>query len=177
MTPTDLALAQIECDLSTDVARKIAFELHADFVEYTKSVFDNASIVTTTGKVRESARWIKENYSKPISVAQAAESASMSKRNFQRRFKCEFDMTPLEYLLRARFEVARKMLRTTNLPVDKIARRCGMGDGNRLGRLFKERYGISPTQFRAQQHFEFAELWPASNGGRDIAAEVSLDIE
>jgi transcriptional regulator GlxA family with amidase domain len=177
MTPTDLALAQIESDLSTDIARKIALELHTDFVEETKSVYDNASIVTTTRRVRESARWIKENYSKPISVAQAAESASMSKRNFQRRFKCEFDMTPLEYLLRARFEVARNMLRTTNVPVDKIARRCGLGDGNRLGRLFKKRYGMSPTQFRAQQHLEFEELWPASSGGRDIAAPVSLNTE
>jgi transcriptional regulator GlxA family with amidase domain len=49
------------------------------------------------------------------------------------------------------------MLRDTDLPVDKIARRCGMGDGNRLGRLFKERYGMSPTQFRARQHFESEE--------------------
>jgi transcriptional regulator GlxA family with amidase domain len=44
------------------------------------------------------------------------------------------------------------MLSSTNIPVGKIARRCGMGDGNRLGRLFKERYGMSPTEFRAQRH-------------------------
>lgn len=81
----------------------------------------------------------------------------MSKRNYQRRFKFEFGMTPLEYLLRTRFEVVRAMLRNTDLPVDKIARRCGMGDGNRLGRLFKERYGMSPTQFRAQQRLEVSE--------------------
>lgn len=159
VTPTDLVLAQIERDLNSDTARKIARELQTNYVEQNKSELDDASIVTTTEKIRESARWIRENYSKAISVAQAAESAAMSKRNFQRRFKCEFGITPLEYLLRTRFEVVRTMLRNTDLPVDKIARRCGMGDGNRLGRLFKERYGVSPTQYRAQQHIKSEERW------------------
>ena len=68
------------------------------------------------------------------------------------KLKQEFGMTPLEYLLRTRFDVVCTMLSSTNIPVGKIARRCGMGDGNRLGRLFKERYGMSPTEFRAQRH-------------------------
>jgi transcriptional regulator GlxA family with amidase domain len=162
VTPTDLALSQIERDLSSDTARKIARLLNTNYNEQSKAEFDDASITTTTEKIRESARWIKENYSNAISVAKAAESAAMSKRNFQRRFKFEFGMTPLEYLLRTRFEVVCSMLRNTDLPVDKIARRCGMGDGNRLGRLFKERYGMSPTQFRAQQHFESEDRWSTS---------------
>jgi transcriptional regulator GlxA family with amidase domain len=172
VTPTDLALSQIERDLSSETARKVARVLQASHVEQNKSELDDANVTTTTEKVRESARWIKENYSKAISVAQAAESAAMSKRNFQRRFKCEFGMTPLEYLLRTRFEVVSAMLRNTDLPVDKIARRCGMGDGNRLGRLFKERYGMSPTQFRARQHFEPEERYVAPEESWNAATET-----
>ncbi len=154
VTPTEMALTQIERDLSADTAQKVARAMQAKFVEQTRPEIEGANIVTTTEKIRASARWIHENYSKPISVAQAAESAAMSKRNYQRRFKDEFGTTPLEYLLRARFDVVITLLRTTDLPVDKIARRCGMGDGNRLGRLFKERYGMSPTHFRARQRFD-----------------------
>ncbi|MGF6573303.1 transcriptional regulator GlxA family with amidase domain [Paraburkholderia sp. GAS333] len=172
VTPTDLALSQIERDLSSDTARKIARLLHPTYNEQSKNEHDDANITTTTEKIRESARWIKDNYSKAISVAKAAESAAMSKRNFQRRFKCEFGMTPLEYLLRTRFEVVCTMLKNTDLPVDKIARRCGMGDGNRLGRLFKERYGMSPTQFRAQQHFESEERWLTPEDGWHSATEM-----
>lgn len=157
MSSTDLTLALIERDLSPDVARKVALELHRHYIENNDSALDDEDIVTTTRKVHEAARWIKENYDKTISVAEAAESASMSKRNFQRRFKCEFGMTPLEYLVHARFEIVQKMLRTTDLPIEKIARRCGIRDGNRLGRVFKERYGMSPTQFRAQQQLDGVE--------------------
>jgi transcriptional regulator GlxA family with amidase domain len=44
------------------------------------------------------------------------------------------------------------MLEDTDLPIDKVARWCGMGDGNRLGRIFKQRIGMSPTQYRAHKH-------------------------
>ena len=174
-TPADFALGQIERDLSPDTARKIARVLHPGFIERTRTGFDDVGITTTTDKIRESARWIKENYSNAISVAQAAESAAMSKRNFQRCFKREFGVTPLEYLLRTRFEVVCDMLRNTSLPVDKIARRCGMGDGNRLGRLFKERYGMSATQFRAQQHLDHVERRVSSDrawGSADLTLRL-----
>lgn len=171
-TPAELALVQVERDLSTDTARKIARVLDTDFDEPTRSVYADSGITTTADKIRESARWIKENYGSSISVAQAAEAAAMSRRNFQRRFKCEFGITPLEYLLRTRFEIVCDLLRSTNLPVDKIARRCGMGDGNRLGRLFKERYGMSPTQYRVQHKLEIVERVLSSDATSDTAAGI-----
>ncbi|WP_239482903.1 helix-turn-helix domain-containing protein [Paraburkholderia sp. C35] len=151
-SPTEMALVQIERDLSTEAARRIAHAMQPQVHQRLRPDVDDSGIATTTEKIRESARWIRENYSNAISVSQAAESAAMSKRNYQRRFKVEFGMTPLEYLLRTRFEVVCSMLMDTELPIDKIARRCGMGDGNRLGRIFKVRYGMSPTSFRALRH-------------------------
>jgi AraC-like DNA-binding protein len=47
-----------------------------------------------------------------------------------------------------------------------------MGDGNRLGRLFKERYGMSPTQFRARQHFESEERCLAHEESWSAATEI-----
>ncbi|MEM5438818.1 helix-turn-helix domain-containing protein [Paraburkholderia diazotrophica] len=156
-TPSEMALLQIERDLNAEIARRVARALQTNVPERVRPDAEDLNIATTTEKIRESARWIRENYSKPISVGLAAESAAMSKRNYQRRFKSEFGMTPLEYLLRTRFEVVCSMLIETDLPIDKIARRCGMGDGNRLGRIFKLRYGVSPTHFRALRHLPAEE--------------------
>ena len=172
MKPTDMALAQIERDLGLDIARKIAHVFDTSLIEHTQPGLGDASIITTAKKIRESAHWFRENYSQPVSVAQAAEAAAMSRRNFQRRFKAEFNTTPLEYLLRTRFHAACTLLSNTDLPVDKIARRCGMGDGNRLGRLFKERYGMSPTQFRSRQYLDVEERCAAPDGGTGIATEL-----
>ncbi|MBP0589688.1 helix-turn-helix domain-containing protein [Paraburkholderia sp. LEh10] len=175
-TATDMALAQIERDLSAETAHRIAHALQPDVRERIRPDMDDLSMATTTEKIRESARWIRENYSKAISVSQAAECATMSKRNYQRRFKVEFGMTPLEYLLRTRFEVVCSMLMDTDLPIDKIARRCGMGDGNRLGRIFKVRYGMSPTSFRALRHLGNGShgLTPVSRSGGAREYDVAI---
>ena len=37
-----------------------------------------------------------------------------------------------------------------DLSVDKIARRSGMGNGDRLAKIFRKRMMISPTEFRTQ---------------------------
>ncbi len=146
----DMALAQIERDLGVDASSRIFRVLQPHAGQRIKFDLDGLNARTTIQKIYESARWMKENYEKSISVTQAADVAAMSPRNYQRRFKQEFGVTPLEYLIRARLEIVCDLLSDTDLPINKIARRCGMGDANRLGRLFKRRYGISPMHFRAR---------------------------
>jgi transcriptional regulator GlxA family with amidase domain len=74
----------------------------------------------------------------------------MSERNFLRHFRQQFRVTPSEYLLQARLEKSCHLLVESELPVDKIARRCGMTSGTRLAKIFRKRYGMSPTEFRLQ---------------------------
>jgi transcriptional regulator GlxA family with amidase domain len=74
----------------------------------------------------------------------------MSERNFLRRFKLELGMTPSDYLLQARLAITCSLLIDSELPVDKIARRSGMGNGDRLAKIFRKRMMISPTEFRSQ---------------------------
>jgi len=102
-----------------------------------------------TDRIRAGAKWLRENYKRSISIAQAAEGVGMSERTFLRRFKTETSVTPSEYLLGVRLEAVCCLLLETSLPVDKIARRCGMGGGERLSRVFRRRFSLTPTDFRA----------------------------
>ncbi len=101
-------------------------------------------------KVRAAARWLQENCQQPISIADAAQFAAMSERNFLRRFKMEMGITPSSFLLHERLAVTCSLLTESELPVDKIARRTGMGNGDRLAKVFRKRMRISPTEFRIQ---------------------------
>lgn len=150
-TPLELALAKVEMDLGVDVARRVARESTPRSADRAELRADDLNVSTAVDKVRESARWMRENLGRDISVADAAELAAMSNRNYLRRFKAEFGEAPLEYLLRTRFELICRLLIETDLPVDKIARRCGMGNGDRMGRLFRRRYGLSPTEYRTRR--------------------------
>jgi transcriptional regulator GlxA family with amidase domain len=101
-------------------------------------------------KVRAAARWLQENCQQSISIADAAQFAAMSERNFLRRFKMEMGITPSSFLLHERLAVTCSLLTESELPVDKIARRTGMGNGDRLAKVFRKRMRISPTEFRIQ---------------------------
>ena len=101
-------------------------------------------------QITASARWLEANVERPVSIDDAAQVAAMSERNFLRRFKSEIGMTPSDYLQRARLNMSCKMLVESSLPVDKVARRCGVNSGAQLARLFRKYLSTTPTEYRAR---------------------------
>jgi transcriptional regulator GlxA family with amidase domain len=142
------ALALVKRDLGYEVARDIGERVMPGASNKLNQLLRDVSAKTVQEKVRASARWLDENCERSIAVAEAAQVAVMSGRSFSRHFKFEFGMTPSEYLLRARLDLVCRLLSETDLPVEKIARRCGIGSGDRLGKIFRKRLKASPTEYR-----------------------------
>lgn len=103
---------------------------------------------TPSERIKATVEWLNENYGGRISIANMAERALMSERNFLRRFRAEIGHTPHEYLSQIRLESARQLLLTTALPVDKVARHCGLFNGDHLRKHFLKRFGMSPAEYR-----------------------------
>jgi transcriptional regulator GlxA family with amidase domain len=144
------ALAMIKRDLGGATARTVAERLLADSCSNLAPLLGEDGALTPGDKVRAAARWLQENCQQAISIADAAQFAAMSERNFLRRFKMEMGITPSSFLLHERLAVTCSLLTESELPVDKIARRTGMGNGDRLAKVFRKRMRISPTEFRIQ---------------------------
>jgi transcriptional regulator GlxA family with amidase domain len=143
------ALTLVKHDLRLEVAREIGEEIIPGSGQRLSRMLSYAGATSARDKIRASARWLKENCERTISVADAVQVAAMSERNYLRRFKDEIGITPSEYLLRARLDMVCHLLIETDLPVDKIARRNGMANGDRLAKIFRKRLLISPTEYRA----------------------------
>jgi transcriptional regulator GlxA family with amidase domain len=144
------ALGMIKRDLGAAAARTVAERLLADSCSNLAPLLSEDGALTPGDKVRAAARWLQENCQQSISIADAAQFAAMSERNFLRRFKMEMGITPSSFLLHERLAVTCSLLTESELPVDKIARRTGMGNGDRLAKVFRKRMRISPTEFRIQ---------------------------
>ncbi|MFC0398963.1 helix-turn-helix domain-containing protein [Paraburkholderia rhizosphaerae] len=143
------ALTLVVRDHGLDVAREIAEQLIPGSSAKLMPLLGSVG-ATVADKVRRCAQWLRENCDRPISVSDAAQEAAMSERNFLRRFKLEMGSTPSEYLLQARLDMTCRLLAGTELPVDKIARRSGMGNGDHLAKIFRKRWSISPTEYRVR---------------------------
>jgi transcriptional regulator GlxA family with amidase domain len=142
------ALMLIKRDLGPSVVRAVAERLLPIVGGKLAPLFVDSAPATVGDKMRSLARWLRENCERAIFVADAAQAVAMSERNFLRRFKLEMGVTPSEYLLQARLEMTCWLLADTELPVGKIARCCGMVDGDYLARIFRKRLGLSPTEYR-----------------------------
>jgi len=146
--PIAAALSIVKRDFGAAIAREVSERSIPGAWAKLATVLDDTDGGGVRHKIDAAARWMRENYVRPISIADAARVAAMSERNFLRRFKAQIGLTPSEYLLRARLDASCMLLTATDLPVDKIARRCGAGSGDGLAKIFRKRLSISPTEYR-----------------------------
>ncbi|SAK48438.1 AraC family transcriptional regulator [Caballeronia catudaia] len=144
------SLALLKKDLGREMAVRVADRVGSGADIALAADFEETQTATLAKKVSASARWLLQNCAKPISVVDAARMSSMSERNFVRLFKREIGVTPSRYLLRARLDLTCKLLASSELPVDKIARSTGLSNGERLSKLFRKEFSMSPTEFRTQ---------------------------
>jgi transcriptional regulator GlxA family with amidase domain len=86
----------------------------------------------------------------PLSVEALAAVTGMSVRSFARHFAGEANMTPREYVERARIDAARNLLEAGALPLKAVAYDCGFGDADRMRAVFSRRLGVTPADYREQ---------------------------
>jgi len=93
--------------------------------------------------------WALANLDRPMSIDDLARHARMSRRSFTRRFREEVGQSPSQWITRQRVEHARQLLESSELTVDQIARRTGLGTGVSLRQHLRAALGVSPSAYRS----------------------------
>ena len=92
---------------------------------------------------------ILRRFSEPeLSVSAIAGEVGMSDSRLSTECRKVYRMTPLEHITRARMQRARRLLRTTDMPVKDIAVECGYYDISGFNRRFKAYTGMTPQQYK-----------------------------
>lgn len=92
--------------------------------------------------------WARARLHQPLTIGELASRAGMSTRTFGRHFAREVGTTPLRWLNQQRLARARELLETTDLPVDTVAERSGLGTGDGLRQHFHRALGTTPAAYR-----------------------------
>ncbi|MBZ4411265.1 helix-turn-helix domain-containing protein [Myxococcus sp. XM-1-1-1] len=98
--------------------------------------------------VLRAQEWLEAHYQGPVTLAEAAEAASLGARTLLRRFQKATGDTPLDYVQRLRVEAARRMLETSPRTVEDISQAVGYADTTSFRRRFKARTGLTPDAYR-----------------------------
>ena len=100
-------------------------------------------------RIRQIASELLENCGDVPPVVELARKTGYSPVHFSRVFKKVTGTLPREFVIRARVERAKQLLRDSSLSVGEIANALGYSDVYFFSRQFKNRAGVSPTGFRA----------------------------
>ncbi len=101
-------------------------------------------------QLAEAIAYMESHFTEDIRIADAAALTHYSTRHFCRLFHSLYGKPPREYLITLRLEQAQKLLRETTQSISEIAGSCGFSDSSYFTRLFGERLGATPRQFRKQ---------------------------
>jgi len=83
-----------------------------------------------------------------VSLGELAEECHMSISYLSHLFKETTGMSVMEYLNACRMLAAKKYLATTDLPIGEIVTMCGFSDDSNFSRNFKQKTGMTPSEFR-----------------------------
>lgn len=98
--------------------------------------------------LRRVTEYIHEHLAEDVPLAKLAQVANLSPHRFAHNFKQATGIAPHQYVIRARLERARAMLRDGDQSICAIAYAAGFGSPSRFASLFRRAMGVTPSAYR-----------------------------
>lgn len=123
------------------------------------AVTQSAKVETASGRahggiaphrLRRLEDYIDAHLDRSLSLEELADQVGLSLFHFAREFKASVGQTPHQYVLQRRLQRTRHLLDSGTATVHDIALQCGFADSSHLVRAFRQRFGTTPGQWRAQ---------------------------
>lgn len=124
----------------------ILIELYRSNPEY----FPMRGHSTMSDAVLNAQRYVNEHFNRKLTLTEIADQNFISRHALSLAFKDIVGTTFKEYLLLFRITEAKKLLITTDFSVSQIAEAVGYVNVNNFVKIFKDREGTTPLQYRKQ---------------------------
>lgn len=98
--------------------------------------------------ISRAIRHMSLHYTEELTIGELAEISFMSERQFRMHFQERYRCAPKQYLMALRLKQAVYQLCNTQLSVNEIAGQCGFSDSNYFTRVFRQRMGMAPKNYR-----------------------------
>ena len=93
-------------------------------------------------------QFIRENASRTIHVTDVVEATNISRRSLESRFQKLIGRTLHEEIWQSHFDLATRLLSSSDLPLQEIAQRSGFRTASALVNLFRQRFEMTPKEYR-----------------------------
>lgn len=113
-----------------------------------KKIVDSKNKKLVENPIDNAKRFIRENISENISIKDISEHVFLNPQYFMRMFKKETGMSILEYITKERIDLAKKLLATTDFPINNVAICVGYDNFSYFSKIFKRNTKMTPAEYR-----------------------------
>ena len=107
--------------------------------------------ISKSSILRPAISYIEKHLSNPmLSNTELAKQIGVSEVYLRKLFSAHYNTTPKQYILDIRIQKAKQLLIGTPYKITAVAEVCGFSSPYHFCRAFKERTGLTPTQFAVQ---------------------------
>jgi AraC family transcriptional regulator of arabinose operon len=117
--------------------------------------------------------YMLEDLSRPLRLAEIAQSINLSASRLQHLFKANTNMTATQYLKTLRMQKAKQLLDSTFLNTKEIMQRVGIKDESHFVREFKRIYGLPPGSYK--QQLPTPKITPAASANKQLNRPTSAN--
>jgi LacI family transcriptional regulator len=98
--------------------------------------------------VARTLAWIGEHLGRRLTLNVIARAAMCSRQRLEQRFQAAIGRTVMQEVRRARVDLARRLLSTTEMPLPRISNECGFTSASLFSVAFRRETGIPPGAYR-----------------------------
>ncbi|MBR4961020.1 MAG: helix-turn-helix transcriptional regulator [Clostridia bacterium] len=111
-----------------------------------------AAAIGDTGAERKltTLAWLHSHFTENVSMGELAAMEHLSESRYRSVFRRQTGFSPSEYRIALRMQHACDLLATTSRSITDISADCGYGDVLYFTRLFKQKIGIPPGEYRSR---------------------------
>lgn len=149
----DMFLDMMSCDiqkLMLQIEYYVAAKILAKNQTYSYTVLHEKW--SAQSYIYDLIRYMEDNYMHDITLDELAKKSGYTPSYIIRIFKEMTNLTPLQYLYELRMNAATSYLLCTHMSVQRIAETIGFPNIHYFSRMFKKKFGKSPTDWKKNQN-------------------------
>lgn len=109
--------------------------------------------VTGDQKIKVAIDYIHTHFrAEEIDISMLADMCSISDTYFRKLFKMIYDVSPKQYILNLKLEVASQLLHSGFYNVSEVSDKSGFNDVKYFSKLFKKRFNMTPKEFSQNEN-------------------------
>ncbi|MEN6563701.1 MAG: AraC family transcriptional regulator [Christensenella sp.] len=113
-----------------------------------QALLNTERVASTEQIVASVVQFLHANYSSEINFAKIAADYNFSSSYLTKIFREHTGKPPIRYLIEFRIQIAKELLRDTNLNIKEISEKTGFVDQFYFSKCFKSYCGVTPSQYK-----------------------------